>query len=162
MFDDISYKFLLPGEVYYSGKPEMINTVLGSCVSVTMFCRRIGFGMISHSMLPNSKETFKMDDNCMKYIDCSILYMHKQLEDRGIKQSEVEVKIFGGSDMFEYNANGIPTVGAKNISAAIKNLETFKYFIMAKDIGGQFTRRLYFSTETGIVYMRKISRLQGV
>lgn len=161
MFDDSSCEYLLPGEVYQSDVPSMVNTVLGSCISVSMFSKKHGFGMLCHSMLPNSKDAFKKDDNCMKYVDCSIIHMHKTFQDRGIKQHETEVKIFGGSDMFEYNRN-IETVGAKNIASAVKNLADLKYMITAKDIGGQFTRKLYFSTETGIVYVRKISRLQGV
>jgi len=161
MFDDVSCDYLLPGEVFESDGPAMVNTVLGSCISITMFSKAHQFGMICHSMLPNSKEAFKKDDNCMKYVDCSLIYMHEQFEHRKIKQNEIEVKLFGGSDMFEYNRN-IETVGAKNIASAVKHLSDLKYNLIAKDVGGQFTRKLYFSTETGIVYVRKISRLQGV
>ncbi|PLX66927.1 MAG: chemotaxis protein CheD [Denitrovibrio sp.] len=161
MFEDVKCEYLLPGEVFQSDEPAMVNTVLGSCIAVTMFSKKHAFGMICHGMLPNSKEAFRMDDNCMKYVDCSIIHMHECFEERDIKQHEIEVKVFGGSDMFEYNRN-VETVGAKNIASAVKHLNDLKYKILAKDVGGQFTRKLYFSTETGIVYVRKISRLQGV
>jgi len=161
MFEDASCEYLLPGEMYQSDVPIMVNTVLGSCIAITMFARSKGFGMICHSMLPCSTEAFRKDDNCMKYVDCCVLHMHNTFTSRLINTTDVEVKIFGGSDMFEYNIS-TETVGAKNINAAVKILEKFKYNIAAKDIGGQFTRKLYFSTETGIVYVRKISRLQGI
>jgi len=161
MFDDVSCIYLLPGEVYYSEEPVMVNTVLGSCITVTMFNKKKQIGMICHGMLPDSKEAFKRDENCMKYVDCCILHMYETFQKKEIKPSETEVKVFGGSDMFAYEGKG-DTVGKKNITSAIKNLTDLKYNILAKDIGGQFTRKLYFSTETGIVYVRKISRLQGV
>ncbi|ADD66978.1 CheD, stimulates methylation of MCP protein [Denitrovibrio acetiphilus DSM 12809] len=161
MFDDVSCEYLLPGELYQSSDPIMINTVLGSCISVTMFSRRLSFGMICHSMLPSSCDSIKQNENCMRYVDCALLYMNEVFTEKKIIKDEIEVKLFGGSDMFEYNRN-VETIGAKNINAAVALLDNLKYTIAAKDIGGQFTRKLYFSTETGIVYVRKISRLQGI
>jgi len=161
MFDDVSSRYLLPGEIHFDDQPIMVNTVLGSCISVTMFNKEQHIGMICHGMMPSSKETFKQDENCMKYLDCCILHMHDKFTSYNVKPREVEVKVFGGSDMFAYAGVG-DTIGQKNISSAISNLANLKYDIIAKDIGGQFTRKLYFSTETGIVYVRKISRLQGV
>lgn len=161
MFDDTSCSYLLPGEVFSSDEPVMFNTVLGSCIAVTMYCKENGFGMICHSMLPSSADALRKDDNCLRYVDCSIMYMHEEFERRDIETDKTEVKLFGGSDMFEYSRK-TQTIGAKNIAAAAKLLKDLHYNITAKDIGGMFTRKLYFSTESGIVYVRKISRLQGV
>lgn len=160
-FDDARCEYLLPGEIYKSDKPIMVNTVLGSCISVTMYSKRKNFGMICHGMLPSSQEAFKCDDNCMRYIDCCILHMHETFIKKDITPDETEVKIFGGSDMFESNRN-VETIGSKNIASAVQCLNDLNYRIAAKDIGGQFTRKLYFSTESGIVYVRKISKLQGI
>ena len=63
--------------------------------------------------------------------------------------------------MFLIN-NRSSSVGQKNINAVQTILSKLGYKIAAQDTGGQFTRKLYFSTETGIVYVRKISRLLGV
>jgi chemotaxis protein CheD len=161
MFDDASCTYLLPGEIFFSDAPSMVNTVLGSCISVTMFSHVQKIGMICHSMLPDSTAVYKKDQNEFKYVDHSIEHMHMKFSALQICQKEIEVKLFGGSDMFEYKSKD-ETVGTKNIYSAINVLQKLGYNIKAKDIGGQFTRKLYFSTETGIVYVRKISRLQGV
>ena len=34
--------FLKPGEMYLGEESAEVSTILGSCVSVTMFCRRSG------------------------------------------------------------------------------------------------------------------------
>ena len=161
MFDDVSSRYLLPGEIHFDDQPIMVNTVLGSCISVTMFNKQNRIGMICHGMMPDSKETFKQDENCMKYLDCCIIHMHEKFGSFGVNPAEIEVKIFGGSDMFAYSG-AAETIGTKNIASAVTNLDKLRYKIIAKDVGGQFTRKLYFSTETGIVYVRKISRLQGI
>jgi len=161
MFDDASCTYLLPGEVFFSDVPSMVNTVLGSCISVTMFSHVKRIGMICHSMLPDSKTAYKKDPNEFKYVDQSIEHMHHKFAEMKVSPKEIEVKLFGGSDMFEYVSKD-ETIGTKNIYSAINVLQKLGYNIKAKDIGGQFTRKLYFSTETGIVYVRKISRLQGV
>ncbi len=158
MIDDASCKYLLPGDLFYFDTPVMINTVLGSCVSVTMFARCQMLGIISHSMLPGP-DVHPGGIANFKYTDSSLLHMADILKGRGIHPEEVEVKVFGGSDMFSVT-NAAFSVGQKNIAAALLLLGKMKFKVMAQDTGGQFTRKLYFSTETGIVYVRKISKLQ--
>lgn len=161
MLDDANCLYLLPGEVHYSENPVMVNTVLGSCISVTMFSHINKVGIICHSMLPDSAETYKMDANLMKYVDKSIVFMYEKMKLLNISPRETEVKLFGGSDMFDFKGKDM-SVGTKNINTAIRVLSQYGYSIKAQDVGGQFTRKLYFSTETGIVYVRKISRLKGI
>ncbi|MGE4268309.1 MAG: chemotaxis protein CheD [Deferribacterales bacterium] len=158
MIDDASCKYLLPGDLFYFDTPTMINTVLGSCVSVTMFARHQMLGLICHSMLPGP-DVHPGGIVNFKYTDSAIMHMNELLKERGIHHDEVEVKVFGGSDMFAVS-NASFSVGQKNISAAVETLEKLHFKISARDTGGQFTRKLYFSTETGIVYVRKISKLQ--
>jgi chemotaxis protein CheD len=159
MFDDTACKYLLPGELVFFDTPSMVNTVLGSCVSVTMFARRQMLGIISHSMLPGQNTALPGGTENYKFTDVSIRRMDRIIAEYGISRGDVEVKLFGGSDMFSVS-NAAFSVGKKNIAAAVSLLEELKYNIMAQDTGGQFTRKLYFSTETGTVYVRKISKLQ--
>jgi chemotaxis protein CheD len=112
-------------------------------------------------MLPCSSKSIHKDDDCMRYVDCAVMYMSDYFTEKGIPRDKTEVKLFGGSDMFSYQGEA-PTVGLKNIEAAVNILSKLNYKILSKDVGGQFTRKLYFSTESGTVYVRKISRLQGM
>ncbi|MGA2108628.1 MAG: hypothetical protein ABSH25_13400 [Syntrophorhabdales bacterium] len=45
--------FLKPGEIYVGEEPAEISTILGSCVSVTMFSKRVRVGAICHALLPS-------------------------------------------------------------------------------------------------------------
>lgn len=153
--------YLKPGEIFYADTPMVVNTVLGSCVSITMFVRRLGIGMMSHCMLPSSTEALKRGEDIMKYVDCAVLYMNKTVINAGAEKKETEVKLFGGSNMFTVS-EGDAGVGNRNVTAAMVILKNLGYIITASDTGGQFTRKLYFSLDTGTVYLRKISKIQGL
>ena len=46
--------FLHPGAVRFSASPELVETILGSCVSITLRDPVSGLTAISHCVLPNS------------------------------------------------------------------------------------------------------------
>lgn len=98
--------FLKPGEIYLGEKPAEVSTILGSCISVTMFSRRAKVGAICHALLPSGLAS-KVQEG-FRYVDVSILYMLKILERRGIRARELEIRLLGGSDMLECT-RGVPT-----------------------------------------------------
>ncbi|MGE4267908.1 MAG: chemotaxis protein CheD [Deferribacterales bacterium] len=153
--------YLKPGEIFYADTPMVVNTVLGSCVSITMYAHRLGIGMMSHCMLPSSTESIKRGEDIMKYVDCAVLYMNKTMLNAGANKKEIEVKLFGGSNMFSVSDED-SGVGNRNITASVSILKSLGYTIISSDTGGQFTRKLYFSLDTGTVYLRKISKIQGL
>lgn len=161
MFDDLQCVYLKPGELHFAEESMVIHTVLGSCISITMYSRRYKIGVMCHCMLPSSAEASKKGEDSMKYVDCAVIHMNRKLTERGIDKRDTEVKVFGGSDMFSTKEVTV-TVGRRNIDACMSLLKNMGYNITASDTGGAFTRKLYFSIETGTVYQRKISRMQGL
>ena len=159
MINQADSLYLKPGEIFYADTPMVVNTVLGSCVSITMFVRRLGIGMMSHCILPSSTEALKRGEDIMKYVDCAILYMHKKMSGCGAEKRETEVKLFGGSAMFsvESETNGI---GVKNVHAAESLLRSLGYCIMKSDTGGSYTRNLSFSLSNGIVNIKRTTVFQ--
>src|SRR5208282_4568329 len=112
-------------EILISDKPDVVKTVLGSCISVTMFNSRLRLGAICHGLLPECNEMNGCDCNCLegaRYVDCSIRNMLEELHSLGILNDEIEVKMFGGADMFKTNRSSPNpiNVGEKNIRAAFK------------------------------------------
>lgn len=84
---------LKPGEGYAGEKPSIVSTVLGSCVSVTMFCRNGRFGAICHSLLPEAASGTA--GNEFRYVDSSMYAMLLHFDRRGVPREELEVKLFG-------------------------------------------------------------------
>jgi chemotaxis protein CheD len=158
---EIPVFYLQPAEVFFSQAPSLVMTVLGSCISVTMFCARLGFGGICHVLLPKCR-TDSCDEECReayRYMDCSIKRMIKRFAAEGVKSPEIEVKIFGGSDILAVEGGRkFVTVGKQNIEVARKTLIDEGMKVRASHVGGTFGRKIVFFTHTGEVLMKKIKR----
>jgi chemotaxis protein CheD len=162
---DLSTIYLKPGEVCFSKSPVKIITILGSCVSIIMYSRISRIGAICHAVMPSremamAKERIK---DAFQYVDSSMEWMLSQFEEAGIKREAIEVKIFGGSEIFfdSKKVNGIG-VGKKNIEAAIKMIKHKKLKLRAWNIGGNKGRKLIFYTDTGEVLTRFVNKEMSI
>ncbi len=145
--------YLLPGQLSIVERPTVISTVLGSCVSVTLFHCRQGFGAMCHAMLP-----FNRGEQDFKFVDSSIHHMLASFDRRGIPRRELEVKLFGGADMFEPSqaAGSSLTVGRQNIAAATQILAAEGLQLLASEVGGRQGRKLHFQAYTGEVLLKRL------
>src|SRR5262245_31732502 len=110
--------YLHPGQMCFCDRPSRVETVLGSCVSVTMWNPRLGFGCICHAVLPWRRNDA---DEPLKFVDSSIQSMLRILERHSSRRQDVEVKLFGGASMRRLAPNH-KSVGRQNIDAALKLL----------------------------------------
>jgi chemotaxis protein CheD len=153
---------LNPGEAYVGSGPAVVTTILGSCVSVTMRHAQSGISAMCHGVLPSCTKEKCCAASCperFKFVECSIKEMLDKFDARGICRSGIEVKIFGGSDMFGPNRE-MPrkTVGKQNVSAAQSLLESEGLRISSCDTGGTQGRKIVFFTETGEVFLKRICK----
>ncbi len=139
-----------------SSGPACVLTVLGSCVSVTMFNERLGVGAICHALLP--RKTGGGDD--FKYVDSSILQMIKAFERLKISRQEIEVKLFGGADMFQAEAGNywLTSIGQQNVKTALRTLESENLRLLASDVGGRSGRKLYYYMHENRVFIKRLKK----
>jgi chemotaxis protein CheD len=153
--------YLKAGEMHFSERSAVVLTVLGSCLSVTMFHRKLAMGAVCHGFMPQCRGGQSCDDGCkdgFTYVDCSIRKMLMLFDHFGVKRGELEIKVFGGADMFDTARNGRGTfsVGKQNITTATKILEQEGLNIVSMDVGGTRGRKLYFHTRTGEVLLKRL------
>lgn len=160
--------YLKPGELHISAEPNVVMTVLGSCVSIVMFNRRLGIGAICHGALPKCAGICSKEDNpgccgnCsdpFRYVECSIYHMIGEFRKLGIGRNEIEVKLFGGADVLE-SKEGPPkaTVGMQNISKALQIINSEGLKLVASDVGGERGYKVFFYTHTGDVWRKRIGK----
>jgi chemotaxis protein CheD len=158
---DLPVIYLKAGELHFSDKPSSVMTVLGSCLSVTMFYRKTRIGAICHGLLPKCRERTACSGNCSeraRFVECAIEMMAKLFDSAGVRRSEIEVKVFGGADMFSTrlgSKNSI-SVGKQNIEIAREALEKLGLRIIAMDVGGTTGRKVFFNAHTGEVLMKRL------
>jgi chemotaxis protein CheD len=153
--------YLKAGEMLFSKEPSVVMTVLGSCLTVTMFHRRSGFAAICHGLLPLCPKRRHCDALCgqqAKYVECVVPWMVRQFNEAGADLREIEVKMFGGADMFSSRGGGgaALSIGKQNIEAALEVIEKARLRVLARDAGGTQGRKIFFNTETGEVLLKRL------
>lgn len=153
--------FLEAGKVIITGEPCQIVTVLGSCISVTMYHPGRKIAAMCHALYPQcdkNKITSSLNENeIFKYVDCSIKKMIEMFERESIDTAEIEVKVFGGGEILNNSSESkLLTVGKQNIESALTILEEKHLKIKNSDVGGKLGRKIIFHTDNGEVYLKKI------
>ncbi len=150
-----------PGEAHLTDRAELVVTVLGSCISVTMFNRRRSMAGICHSLLPECGRRGRCRGECgegFRYVACSVRQMVLVFDGHGIPRGEIEVKCFGGADMFARKSAGadLVSVGRQNILMAEKIIAGEGLTLRARDVGGLRGRKVLFNTHTGEILLKRL------
>ena len=156
--------FLHPGDAVITNKNKVIYTILGSCVAITMHVPRLKIGAIVHCLLPEPGKADNYEcsnsEQKYKYISCAIPLMTEFIQEFGIKLSEIEVKIFGGSNLLitKDEKQLSNSIGRKNIIVAENSLKEINLNIKACDTGGNVGRKIYFFPSSGEVYLNRLKK----
>ncbi len=152
---------LQPGELYLARGPAILRTILGSCVGVTFWSRKLRAGALCHGVLPNCPANWPAAEQAaaFRYVDFSIRHLAGQFDRLGACRRDLEVKLFGGADVLPVDRlrSGKPTVGAQNCAAALETLSREGFVVAASDLGGQRGRRIHFHTGTGRVLLHRLA-----
>jgi chemotaxis protein CheD len=150
--------FLQPGEIYFGDRDTRIRTVLGSCVSLTLWHPELRVGGMCHYMLPfRSMEKRKFAPGGMdgRYADEAFELLLKEVDAMGAPRQEYHVKLFGGGNMFPERRNEKSHVGLKNVEIARKLVEAHGLHCMAEHLGGHGHRNVVFDVWDGNVWVRQ-------
>ena len=153
--------YLKPGEFYFGERPALVSTILGSCVSVTMFHPLSRTGAICHGLLPSCGVKKSCEGTCLegfRYVDCAIKRMIRKFDSFGFNRKDIQVKIFGGADMFGVNnADGTSkTVGKENVMVAKTIIQKEGLHVTAFDLRGNQGRKIFFLPHTGEVLLKRL------
>lgn len=149
--------YLKPGEMHFGLDPVRVVTVLGSCISIIMYHRKRKIGAICHAVMPGTNAYARsrgVSGGPFHYVDTSIAWMLSRFSREGIRPSEIDLKVFGGSDIFtgKTAARRPISVGRKNIEAVLNAIQGEKLTLRAWDVGGNQGRKVIFYTDTGEVF----------
>jgi chemotaxis protein CheD len=155
---------LKPGELVFTEKPAQVVTVLGSCVTVTMFSAWPRCAGICHAMLskPPFQEPGEKIPGRFKYLSEAIPFMAAHFRKLGIHLQTVEVKMFGGGNVTPHDPTKTQyqmLIGSANIQTARQLLAAESLTLKAANVGGILGRKLIFNTETGEVMHKHLPHL---
>lgn len=158
---DLPVVNLHPGELFVAQEPTLIATILGSCVSVCLFCPRQKTGAMCHGVMP-VRENLTVEDS-FRFVESSVQYMVEVLTHGNVfcHSAGLVAKIFGGADVLEVRlgpATDASSIGAMNIKTAREVLARYNVPVAAEEVGGVQGCKLFFYSHTGEVLLRRIPR----
>lgn len=150
---DITDIFLLPGEYFVGGAGHRIRTLLGSCVSITLWHPVRKIGTMSHFLL-SSRNPDKSEALNSRYGEEALELMLSELRAIGVDPTECQAKIFGGGQMFPGTSQGI---GRQNGEVALRLLRAHGITVVSESLYGVGHRSVIFDIASGNVWSRHVA-----
>lgn len=146
--------YLQPGEFHFGGGNIRIHTLLGSCISITLWHPVLHVGGMCHFMLPSQlgRSPSGLDG---RYANEAMQMFEQEIGKFNTRPDEYHIKLFGGGNMFRHlGASKFSDVAARNIEAARVLLKERGFQIRAEDVGGGGHRRIVFYLSDGNVWVK--------
>jgi len=145
---------LMPGDYFVGDAGYRPRTLLGSCVSITLWHRAQRIGAMSHFLL--AARTCHDEGIDGRYGDEALQLMTIKLATFGVNAAECEAKIFGGASMMAGGLNDTVQVGQKNGTAARLLLRQAGIAVVSESLYGHGHRNIIFDIASGDVWARQI------
>jgi chemotaxis receptor (MCP) glutamine deamidase CheD len=141
------------GGVHSANQPEVVKTLLGSCIAVCLYDPTARVGGMNHFMLPNGSggEAGNLTRFGVHAMDCLIGAMMKLGGDR----RRFMAKIFGGAHVLNVRES-VAGVPQQNIAFIRRFLAAEGFPILAEDVGGYHPRHVRFYTDTGRAMVKRV------
>lgn len=147
--------YLKPGEYFVGDASHRVRTLLGSCVSVTLWHPKARTGAMCHFLLPDRGKPWPAEPDS-RYGDEAIWLMLRDLSKRQVMPQQCEARIFGGGDMFPHlRDTGQPKVGNRNGATARALLAKHEIPVLSECLFGVGHRSIIFEIATGRVWSRQ-------
>lgn len=131
--------------IQFGQSSDILSTLLGSCVGISIWCSRTQQGGLAHAMLDQSQGE---PDSPGRFVDTSIPALVDGLLARGAKKSCLVAKICGGAQMF--SSQGVNSkIGLRNLELSRELLSQNRIPLVSEHVEGTHGRVIYFDLETG-------------
>lgn len=145
------------GEYCFDRAGTHVHTLLGSCISITLWHPLKKIGGMCHFALPQNPHKSSVPNP--RYAEDCLELFQRSCKTRGTRIQEYEAKIFGGSDVTtvypqEIDKTERQPVGEKNSRAAFELLTSAGANIVAAHVGETGYRRIIFDISSGDVWVK--------
>jgi chemotaxis protein CheD len=145
---------LLPGDYFVGGRNYRVRTLLGSCVSVTLWHPGERVGAMSHYLLTRPDQRPRAVLNG-RYGDDAMALMLAGLRSLGIDERACQAKVFGGASMFP-ELKDAGRVGQLNGRHAHDLLARHGIALVSESLYGDGPRQIIFDIGNGDVWSRLV------
>lgn len=135
--------YLKPGYIYFSSEGHILETVLGSCVSVCLFDNKKKLGIMTHYIYAFHRENEKKGFTGSVALPFALNLMME----KGALKKDIEAHVIGGGK----NPKLSDKIGKENSEYALEFLKKNNITIKTIDVGMEKSRKVIFNTDSGEV-----------
>ena len=153
--DPLKTVTLNAGDFHFGSGHTRISTLLGSCISITLWHPHQRIGGMCHYMLAErhvSRDGLSRPVLDGRYADDAFALFLQHMAEAGTRPGEYQAKLFGGGNMF--NSGGDPKgIGSRNVERGRELLTVNNITLTAEHVGGNGRRKLHFDLNSGHVWL---------
>ena len=149
--DPVREVYLRPGDFCFGEGRLRITTLLGSCVSITLWHPVLAHGGMCHYMLPSRKQSRGSLVLDGKYADEAMELFMLELKKRRTVPTQYQVNLYGGGNMFDEAASNGMDIGKLNIEMAHSLLDEYGFTLAYDHLGSFGHRKIAFDVWSGEV-----------
>ncbi|MEW6739365.1 MAG: chemotaxis protein CheD [Nitrospirota bacterium] len=140
------------GDIVVCREPAVLETVLGSCVSVCLYDESSKVGGMNHFLVPYVMSGLK---NPAYSGQESIKRLVEDFTVTGANPSYIKAKVFGGGRVIKGIGENLD-VGVENVKIAREMLKRYGIIIVKELVCPDYAVKVVFYTATGRVFVRKL------
>lgn len=152
---------VMPGELFVSGGPGRISTLLGSCVALVVWHPGLRVGGLCHYLLPARKRQPNQPRDG-QYADEALDMMAEWLARHGLALPACQAWCFGGAHHLALQPSGPAPqrdglafdIGRRNVEAARRLVRHHGLQLQGHDLGGAWPRHVALDLHSGHVSCR--------
>lgn len=144
---------LKTGDIIVCTEPIIIETVLGSCVSVCLWDRKYRVGGMNHFLLPRPVCRMKNPLFCGTE---SIKMLINRFSVLGCNRNQIVAMIFGGNRPLQLFQQSFD-VGLKNVAIAKEILSEHGIPVLEEFTCKDYGVKVSFYTDTGRVFVKRLT-----
>lgn len=145
---------LMPGQMAFGGGATQLRTLLGSCVSLTLWHPGRRLGGMCHYMLPQRPRRGPEPPDG-RYGDEAVEQMVHALRRAGTRPEEYVAHLYGGADTMPDGSTARFNVGARNIEQGWNLIDRWGFQLEGVDVGENIPRTVIIELASGEVSMRR-------
>ena len=153
------------GGLYFGAGRTRVRTLLGSCISITLWHPQRRIGGMCHFMLPCATPGSPTPSSPGLYADGALRLFLEEIEKIGTHPREYIVKLFGGGSMFAQAPAPTEADGAerswrsdicdRNVRVGRELLSAQGFSITSEDVGGKGSREVIFEIWSGDAWVAR-------
>jgi len=147
---------LAPGYVYVSEQPVRLLAVVGICVAVCIWDRRLRRGGMNHYIYPQARDGARATPRTG---DAAITALFRAMLGAGSAACDLEAWVFGGA-VPEGAGRDIAEQARRNVEVARRMLAAKNVPLVSEDVGGSFGRKIIFDMQNGQAMVYKVRSLR--